>query len=162
MVVIAGQARITALKSDKGKSQQVNLPAGVEFIVYEDGSVAPLAKPNPKPMEKLMSMTVTPEELADLAKAKAKSAGVDISKVMEQAAKLAENEDWFEIITQVAPLEDRAKEDARISYYLGLANKGTYQISAAEKFFKQAIVQKSDYADAHWQLAQMNMELKKP
>ncbi|MCA2961143.1 MAG: tetratricopeptide repeat protein [Silvanigrellales bacterium] len=161
VVVIAGQARITVLNSDKGKSQQVNLPAGVEFIVYEDGSVAPLAKPNPKRMEKLMSMTITPEELADLAKAKAKSAGVDISKVMLQAAKLAENEDWFEIITQVAPLEDRAKEDARISYYLGLANKGTYQISAAEKFFKQAIEQKPDYADAHWQLAQMNMELKK-
>jgi hypothetical protein len=161
VVVLAGQARITMVKVEKGRPKEVSLPAGVEFIVYEDGSVAPLARPNPKRMEKLMPMTVTPEELADLAKAKAKSAGVDLPKALAQAAKLAENEDWFEIIELVAPLEDRAKEDPRVNYYLGMANKGTYQISAAEKHFKSALALKPDYADAHWQLAQMSLELKK-
>lgn len=161
IVVIGGIARVSVLKGAGGQPQQVNLPAGVEFIVYEDGSVAPLAKPNPKRMEKLMAMTITPEELAELAKAKAKAASVDLPRALAEAERLAENEDWFEIISQLAPLEERAKEDPRIPYYLGLANKGTYQVAAAEKYFKLALSQKPDYAAAHWQLAQMNMELKK-
>jgi len=161
VVVIAGQARVTLTRVVAGRPGQFTLPAGVEFLVYEDGTVAPLARPNPKRMEKLMRMTITPEEVAAQAQAKAKASSVDLPKVLDEAAKLTETEDWFEILQLVGPVEPRAKEDARIYYFLGLANRGVYQVSEAEKYFKLAVAQKPSYADAHWQLAQMNMEGKK-
>ena len=160
VIVISGQAKVTLAKPPKGSPASVVLPAGVEFIVYEDGTVAPLARPNPKRMEKLMGMTVTPEEIAEKMKSQQAATNANIGDLVKQADKLLETEDYFEILGLLNPVESRAKENPRILYLLGIANKGVYQISEAKKKFEGALALDPGLVDAHWQIMQMELEVK--
>ena len=161
VVVLGGSAQITIAKGEGGKSKILTLPPGVEFIVFSDGRVAPLGKPNVKRMEKLYRLTTTPEDLAEVARLKAAHKNIDIKAHLKKIDALLDREDFFEVLQELTPLEDRFQENFKIAYYFGLANKGVYQNDEAERWFKIAAKQNDKNVLPLWQLAQMRLEEKK-
>ena len=162
MVVIAGSARIDIPKAEQGKPKSVVLPPGVEFVVYENGTVLPLARPNPARMERLMKLTLSPEEIAERALAKkAQPKITDLPAHLKKVEDAIAAEDYFDALNLIVAVEDRAAEDVRIPYYSGVGQRGIYQLAEAEKSFKKAAAQDPHFALAPWQLAQMKLEEKK-
>jgi tetratricopeptide (TPR) repeat protein len=160
VVVIAGKVEITVYKTPSGKPSKVSLPAGIEFTIFENGFVQPLGKPNPSKMEKLLSLTITPEELTEQAKLRSKAGAADLSKSIASAEQSLKEEDYFEMLNSLVPVESRANEDIRIPYLLGVANKGVYQVSSAQKFFEKALAQNENHTPSYLQLALIHMEQK--
>jgi tetratricopeptide (TPR) repeat protein len=164
-VVISGSLSVQLKVPAGEKARNFSVPPGIELVVLENGNVLPPHKPNPTEMEKLLSSTISPEELAEKAKEiadkAAQSKAIDLNEHMKKVEEYAEREDYFEMVNLLSEVEARSSEDVRISYYLGVANRGLYQISKAEKHLQDATKQDEKFSKAPWQLAQMKMEDKK-
>jgi tetratricopeptide (TPR) repeat protein len=163
VIVISGSVQIKLKKFLEGQPNLYNLPTGLAFTVYSDGQVEPSQKPDNESMEKLQAITITPSEVvAQVAAANAVAAQkINLDTVIKQAEEHLASEDFFEILSTVAPVMSRAGEDARLPYYVGLANKGLYQLAEAETQLKQANTIDPTYPNAPWQLALIKMDEKK-
>ncbi len=163
VIVISGSVQIKLRKFIDGQPNLYNLPTGLEFTVYSDGQVEPSQKPDSESMEKLQAITITPAEVvAQVAAANTAAAKkINLDAVIKQAEEHLASEDFFEILSTLAPVMSRAGEDARLPYYVGLANKGLYQITEAETQLKQANTIDPTYPNAPWQLALIKMDEKK-
>jgi tetratricopeptide (TPR) repeat protein len=161
VVVISGQAKITVLKTTSGKPIQVNLPTGIEFTIFENGFIQPLSKPNASRIEKVLQLTLTPEEIYEQTQKTEKAASTDINSAITSAQERLKTEDYFEIINILSPFIPRAKENVLVSYLLGLANKGVYQVTKAKKFFEEAINTNTNHTPSYLQLALLSMDEKK-
>jgi tetratricopeptide (TPR) repeat protein len=163
VIVISGSVQIKLKKFIEGQPNFYNLPTGLEFTVYSDGQVEPSQKPYNESMEKLQAITITPAEVvAEVAAANAVAAQkINLDTVIKQAEEHLASEDFFEILSTLAPVMSRAGEDARLPYYVGLANKGLYQLAEAETQLKQANTIDPTYPNAPWQLALIKMDEKK-
>lgn len=163
VIVISGSVQIRLKKFIDGQPNVYNLPTGMAFTVYSDGQVEPSQKPNMESMEKLQAITITPAEVvAQVAAANAAAAKkINLDVVIKQAEDQLASEDFFEILATLAPVMSRASEDARLPYYVGLANKGLYQLAEAETQLKQAHAIDPTTPNPPWQIALMKMEEKK-
>ncbi len=163
LVSISGTVRFQLPKTAEKPASIATIPPGVELVVFEDGKIGPFERPKPDFMEKLIHQTMTPEEIRERARRKAEALQkpVDIEAILKKVEDLASRSDYFEMLNELAAVEDRKREDPRISYNLGIAYKGLYQPLEAEKHFRFAMTQNSDYADPAWQLALMLLDEKK-
>jgi tetratricopeptide (TPR) repeat protein len=162
VIPVSGTVRLRLNKNAAAGNQVAEIPPGVELTLYEDGSVGQVQRPKPDLMEKLIKQTITAEEIAERERKKAEAAQrkVDLVSQLKKVEELASREDYFEMLNELAPLEDRKSEDVRIPYYLGVANRGLYQNLEAEKHFLAANSQDEDYPEAAWQLGLMYLEEK--
>lgn len=163
IVSISGTVRFQLPASNGQAAKVATIPPGVELVISEDGKVGPFERPKPEFMEKLLKQTMTPEELAERArrKAEAQKKVVDINEVIKKVEEFSARSDYFEMLNELATIEDRRDEDVRISYNLGLANKGLYQPLEAEKHFRYALNQDKNFPDPAWQIGLMALDEKK-
>lgn len=162
IIVFSGEAQLIPnirfiKESEKFNDDKIKLGTGLEFTIYEDGTIKPLATPNSSTIDYFIAFTTTQEEL----KARYEIKNIDnLSEILERAAILAENEEYFELLNLLTPVQNLIDKDIRISYYLGFAKKGLYQNQDAKKYFIHAKKMDSNFPMAHWQLGLIYLEEK--
>lgn len=154
LISVSGRMRVRW--ADKAP---IDLPPGLELTACADGSVQPLARPEPKVLRTFIERTFSIQDATR--RAQPEEAPTEIGPVVEKANGLALEGDYFEVINLLSPLEERAKEDARIPFLLGMAYKGLYDNERAAKYFSQAQAASPEFVDAPWQLALLYLDEKR-
>lgn len=163
VITISGTVRVTLKKVFEGQPAVYNLPPGIEFTAHADGRTDPLQKPDGDRMAKLQAITITPSEVAAAIAAQniERAKGMDLQALLKDAEASLAAEDYFEILSLLSPVLSRARENVRVSYLMGLANKGLYQATEAETYLKTAHEQDEGFDGPAWHLALLKMEQKK-
>lgn len=162
IIVFSGEVYIEPnaqnLKNPKKfKNQKISLDTGLEFKIYEDGNIKPLAVPNHSTIEYFIAFTTTQDELKERNQVKSID---NLSEILDRAAILADNEEYFELLNLLTPIQNQIQKDIRISYYLGFAKKGLYQNQEAKKYFLISKNMDNNFPMAHWQLGLIYLEEK--
>ncbi|APJ03003.1 tetratricopeptide repeat protein [Silvanigrella aquatica] len=143
--------------SDSLSSKKISLGTGLEFKIFENGTITPLAVPNHSTIENFIAFTTTAHEVKERKQNTSEDALPDI---LARATVLADNEEYFELLNLLTPLQNHMNKDIRIPYYLGFAKKGLYQNQDAKRYFLIAKDMDNKYPMAHWQLALIYLEEK--
>ena len=139
------------------KNEKIKLGTGLEFTIFENGTIKPLSTPNSSTIENFIAFTTTQEELRNRNEIK----NVDnLDEILNRAAILAENEEYFELLNLLTPIQNLMDKDIRISYYLGFAKKGLYQNQDAKKYFMISKKMDNNFPMAHWQLGLIYLDEK--
>jgi tetratricopeptide (TPR) repeat protein len=142
---------------EKYKNGKISLGTGLEFKIYEDGKILPLSIPNNSTIENFIAFTTTQDELKERNQVR----NIDnLSDILDRAALLADNEEYFELLNLLTPIQNQMKRDIRIPYYLGFAKKGLYQTQEAKKYFLISREMDTNFPMAHWQLGLIYLEEK--
>lgn len=149
---------VSVNRSDK--EDTIRLTPGLEFTIFEDGNILPLATPKSSTIENYIALTTTQEELMQRYTIKNLDNIGEILDILDRAAILADNEEYFELLNLLTPIQNQIDKDIRISYYLGVAKKGLYQNQDAKKYFQFAEKMDTNYPMAHWQLGLIYLEEK--
>lgn len=159
VTVISGQAKVNF--SQGGTSKSLDIPAGVELVMFEGGTALPLNKPDPAAIDKMYKATFSP---LDAIKKKVDIEGakkINLAEHLKKIEEIIEREDYFDALGELSLVESRTAEDWRIPYYTGVAQKGLYQPAEAEKSLKVAAKQNPNTPLPHWQLGHIKLEEKK-
>ena len=162
VVVISGTAQVRLKIYQEGQANAYNLPTGLELLIFDDGEVAPLRKPDTQRMERLLQMTISPAEIAEeMARRNAVAAqAMDLTEVIKRVEGHMATEDYFEVLSAIAPVLSRLQENVKLGYYYGVANKGLYQMAEAETYLNGAYELDPSFYLAAWELALIKMEQK--
>jgi hypothetical protein len=143
--------------SEKFKNNKISLGTGLEFKIYEDGNISPLSIPNNSTIENFIAFTTTQNELKERNQVR----NIDnLSEILDRAALLADNEEYFELLNLLTPIQNQMQRDIRIPYYLGFAKKGLFQTQEAKKYFLISKKMDNNFSMAHWQLGLIYLEEK--
>jgi tetratricopeptide (TPR) repeat protein len=114
-------------------------------------------------MERLLQVTISPAEIAaEIAEKNAVAAkSVNLADVIQAVERHMESEDYFEVLSAIAPVLSRINEDVKLGYFYGVANKGLYQLDEAEKYLTGAYELDPKFYLSAWELALIKMEEKK-
>lgn len=148
------------LRKDE-KSKKMTLPPGVEIVIDSLGYVSELGKPNGKTIEKLIKLTLTPEEVAKLEREKEESKNLKLSTLFTEVKVAIEKEDFFEVQSILNPVQERFLEDQMVLYYLGLAAKNLYQTELAKSLLTQNLKSFPEHALTSYLLMLIAMEEEK-
>ncbi|MBX9838103.1 MAG: hypothetical protein K2X69_07265, partial [Silvanigrellaceae bacterium] len=91
IIVFSGEAQLIPnirimKESEKFKEDKIKLGTGLEFTIYEDGSIKPLSSPNSSTIDYFIAFTTTQEEL----KARYETKNIDnLSEILDRASILA-------------------------------------------------------------------------
>ncbi|WGL58997.1 tetratricopeptide repeat protein [Pigmentibacter sp. JX0631] len=147
-------------EKQKNSDNSIKLTPGLEFTIFEDGSVLPLATPKSSTIDNYIALTTTQDELKQRFEIKNIDGIGEILDRLDRAAVLADNEEFFELLNLLTPIQNQMDKDIRIPYYLGFAKKGLYQNQDAKKYFQYAEKMDPNYPMAHWQLGLIYLEEK--
>lgn len=137
----------------------IELPPGLELEISSTGQVAPFEKPNVQEVQKLFNATFSIQDLKDqAAKGEAKSDKKSLEEAVERARAAAKEDDFFEVLAALSPVEDKSAELPEIAYLLGSAYRGLYQSDKASKYFEDATRLDEESPEAPWQLAMLYLE----
>lgn len=164
ILVFSGDVSIIPLVSLTGKRKSheevIKLTPGLEFTIFADGSILPLAVPKSSTIENIIALTTTESEIKQRYEIKNIDNMEEIQDRLARAAVLAKNEEYFELLNLLTPIQHHMAKDIRIPYYLGVAKKGLYQNQEAKKHFEYAKKMDPNFSMARWQLGLIHLEEK--
>ena len=122
IIVFSGEAQILPniqeiKEAEDLKNEKIKLGTGLEFTIFENGTIKPLSTPNSSTIENFIAFTTTQEELRNRNEIK----NVDnLDEILNRAAILAENEEYFELLNLLTPIQnlmDKDKLDEILNYH---------------------------------------------
>ncbi|KAB8027401.1 tetratricopeptide repeat protein [Fluviispira multicolorata] len=145
-------------EQEKEKYKNITLGSGMELIIYGKGKLLPVTSPKRETIDNFLAFTTTADEL----QARKLSANIlNLDEVLEKAAILAENEEYFELLNLLAPYQAEFNKNALLPYYYGFAKKGLFQTYEAKKYFLMSQKLDNNFPLSHWQLGLIYLDEKK-